>query len=340
MRLDPGDVGLRQLASFVRDDSPYLAELWLEPDGTFQTRAMSHAALARQVVAQLRESFRELDAAEFPHLYYGCGTARVGSTPLANVLGLAGIPSYYQPLKAILRCVLHGAEPAVWRFEPGQRHIFAKETFGPFTVAECIFLPVELLLDAGYPRDRLHVIMLDREPASVLASWLDKLSHLLPQTTLFGHYLIATLNAQRVARRTKRRGVKVTTYVYELSRNPRLFIPALFERLGISHRYRSSAIAGWEDKGDLASEQSGVVFLQEPRIFDVPGVHGSDDAYRYHERAPMRFAPHIAELLAESGIDELYRNSVRACIADFAIDPVTARQTFGDAFAPGPSGIS
>jgi hypothetical protein len=175
--------------------------------------------------------------------------------------------------------------------------------------------------------------MLDREPASVLASWFDKLSHLLPETTLFGHYLIATLNAQRVARRAVRRGVRVTTYVYELSRNPRLFIPALFERLGISDRYRNSVIAGWEDKGDLASEQSSVVFLQEPRIFEVPGVHGSDDAYRYHDRAPMRFPPHIAALLAESGIDELYRNSVQACIADFAIDRLTARQTFGDAFA-------
>jgi hypothetical protein len=54
----------------------------------------------------------------------------------------------------------------------------------------------------------------------------------------------------------------------------------------------------------------------------------------------MRFPPHIAALLAESGIDELYRNSVQACIADFAIDHLTARQTFGDAFALEPSGIS
>jgi len=41
----------------------------------------------------------------------------------------------------------------------------------------------------------------------------------------------------------------------------------------------------------------------------------------------------VRSLLAESGIDELYRSSVRACIADFAIDHLTARQTFGDAFA-------
>jgi hypothetical protein len=340
MRLDLGEVDLHQLAGFVRDNSPYLAALWLEPDGTFQTRAMSHASLAREVVAQLREGFRELDPAEFPHLYYGCGIARVGSTSLANVLGLAGIPSYYQPVKTILRCVLHGAEPVVWRFEASQRQIFAKETFGPYTAAECIFLPVELLLDAGYPCDRLHVIMLDREPASVLASWFDKWAHRVPETTLFGHYLIATLNAQRVARRAIRRGVRVTTYVYELSRNPRLFVPALFERLGISDRYRNGVIAGWEDKGDLASEQSGVVFLQEPQIFEVPGLHGSDVAYRYHDRAPMRFPPHIAALLAESGIDDLYRNSVQACIADFAIDHLTARQTFGDAFALKPSEIS
>ena len=224
-------------------------------------------------MAQLKEGFGELDPAEFPHLYYGCGTARVGSTPLANVLGLAGIPSYYQPVKSILRCVLHGAEPVVWRFEPSQRHIFAKETFGPFTVAECIFLPVELLLDAGFPRDRLHVIMLDREPASVLASWFDKLSHLLPETTLFAHYLIATLNAQRAARRAMRHGVRVTTYVYELSRNPRLFIPALFERL-----WNIRSLSQLRDRrvGSQRRPRLGAVGRRLPAgAADFPGARGA-----------------------------------------------------------------
>lgn len=332
MRLDLGNADLRQLASLVRQDSPDLARLWLSPDGTFQTNAMSHDALARRIVAQLKQGFRKFEAGGFPHLVYGCGRARVGSTSLANVLGLAGIASYYQPVKTILRCLLNGTEPVLWQSDPGQGHIFAKETFGPYTVAECIFLPVELLLEAGFPGDRLHLIMLDREPASVLASWFDKWSHRVPETRLLGHYLIATLNAQRVARRAAQRGIRTTTYVYELSRNPRLFIPALFERLGIAERYHSSAITGWEDKGDLDSEQSGVVFLKEPGIFDVPGLHGSNGEYCYHDRTAMPLPARAAALLAGSGIDELYRGSVRACIADFGIDRATARLTFGDAF--------
>ena len=42
-----GNVDLGQLAGMVRQDSPDLARLWLSPDNTFQTNAMSHDALAR-----------------------------------------------------------------------------------------------------------------------------------------------------------------------------------------------------------------------------------------------------------------------------------------------------
>ena len=47
-------------------------------------------------------------------LYFAWGKARVGSTALNNLFGMAGMPSYYQPLKAILRDALVGSALTPW----------------------------------------------------------------------------------------------------------------------------------------------------------------------------------------------------------------------------------
>jgi hypothetical protein len=43
-------------------------------------------------------------------------------------------------------------------------HIFCKDVGGPYLMAECLYIPLQMLIEAGYPADRLHLIMLDRDP--------------------------------------------------------------------------------------------------------------------------------------------------------------------------------
>ena len=320
---------LWRLAELVALDDPSLARLELEPDGRFQTRSVSCESAARDVVAHLRGVFRDFDRDDLPHLYYACGRARGGSTSLTNVFGIAGIPSFYQPVKAVLRHVVSGTSPAAWRIGPSQKYAFAKETFGPYTLAECLYEPLDLLIDAGYGADKIHLILFDREPASALASWLARWSHRVAEERLVYHFVLAGLNAQRVARRARRHGVKTTTYVYELSKDPVYAVGKLFERLAIPALFSEATVSDWDDRGDLASERSSIIFPDEPEIYDVPGLHGTDVAYRFHARRVTGFPERYASLLADLRVADGYRRSVQACIADLGIEAGWALRMLG-----------
>src|SRR5919197_1521137 len=66
---------------------------------------------------------------------------------------------------------------------------YQTRTAGPYVLAESLFNPLQALIEAGYPPNRLHAIILDRAPASSLASWLDKWSDRAPQSTLVYNYV-------------------------------------------------------------------------------------------------------------------------------------------------------
>jgi hypothetical protein len=61
------------------------------------------------------------------------------------------------------------------------------------------------------PADRLHFIMFDRDPASSLASWLEKWSDRIPESRLIHNYVIATLNTLRVESYARRHGISSHT---------------------------------------------------------------------------------------------------------------------------------
>jgi hypothetical protein len=320
---------LWRLADLVARDDSSLAKLQLEADGTFQTRGVSGESVAQEVVTHLRGVIGQIDRDDLPHLYYGCGRARGGSTSLTNVFGLAGIPSYYQPVKSVLRHLLSDTSPVAWRIGSHRKYVFAKETFGPYTLAECLFQPLDLLIESGYDADKIHLIVFDREPTSALASWLARWSHRVAEQTLVFHFVLAGLNAQRVASSARRHGVDTTTYVYELSKDPVFAVGKLFERLAIPSMFSEASVSDWDDRGDLASERSSIIFPDEPQIYDVPGLHGSDVAYRFHARSVTGFPEPYASLLADLRVSDGYRRSVQSCIADLGIDPARALRIFG-----------
>jgi hypothetical protein len=175
-----------RLADLVRRQHDSLDTMLLQPAGQFQVRTVALDTLTREVTDCFAEDVRHRDAEDLPMLYCAWGKCRVGSTPLTNLFGVAGMPSYYQPLKANLRDALADRPGTPWIVPSAmdQPHIFSKETAGPYVLAESLFMPLRSLIEAGYPPDKLHLIMLDRDPASSLASWLDKWSDRAPESTL------------------------------------------------------------------------------------------------------------------------------------------------------------
>jgi len=320
---------LYELAALIAGNDSSFDELHLSADGKFQTRDMSNGSAAKEVVSHLRGVFGRTDPRDLPHLYYGCGRARGGSTALTNVFGMAGIPSYYQPVKSVLRHVLNSMAAPAWDVGAGSKHVFAKETFGPYTLAECLFQPLDMLIAAGYPTHKIDLIAFDREPISALASWLAKWSGRLPVERLVFHFVLAGLNVQRVMRSAKSHGIRTTTYVYELSKDPVFAVGKLFDRLAIPSLFSEAAVTDWHEGGDLASERSSIIFPDEPQIYDVPGLHGSDVAYRFHARAAAKVPKPYVLLLEKMNAAASYRASVQSCLSDLEIGQTKAEAIFG-----------
>ena len=321
-----------RLADLVRRQHPSLDTMLLEPDGKYQTGTVALDALMREAADCLASSFRHRRAKDLPMLYCAWGKCRVGSTALTNLFGVAGMPSYFQPVKVILRHALVGRAGEPWMVPSAadQPHIFSKEMAGPYVLAESLFLPLQPLIEAGYPADRLHFIMLDRDPASSLASWLEKWSDRIPEARLIHNYVIATLNTLRVESYAKRHGIPITRYVYEASKEAAQSVRVLFDRLGLAARYTESAVTDWKERGQLESKSSGITFLSEPAVYTVPGVHGSDTAYRYRSRKTASLSDAHLDVLQRYGLHDIYRSSVEACVRDLGLDTATAARLFGD----------
>lgn len=323
---------LERMADLVRRQHPSLDTMLLEPDGKYQTRPLTLETVMREITDRLAKGFQNRRAEDFPMLYCAWGKCRVGSTPLNNLFGVAGLPSYYQPVKGILRHALVGSSGTSWVVPKAsdQPHIFAKETAGPYTLAESLFDPLQCLIEAGYPPNRLHAIILDRDPASALASWLDKWSERAPQSTLVYNYVAAALNAFRIKGYAARQGIPVTHYVYEASKEAVSSVRILFDRLGLASRFAEDTVTAWNEMGQLESESTRIIFSDVPPIHPTSGIHGSDTAYRYRARNTTALSEAHLKILERCRVHEVYRASVEGCMRDLCLDPATSARLFGD----------
>jgi hypothetical protein len=322
---------LERMADLVRRQHPSLDTMLLPPAGEFQTRTVALDTLTLELTDCLAHAFRHRHADDFPMLYFAWGKCRVGSTPLTNLFGMTGMPSYYQPLKAMLRDAQVGHPLTPWTIPSStqQPHIFSKETCGPYALAESLFMPLRPLIEAGYPPHKLHFVMLDRDPASSLASWLDKLRDRAPANTLIHNYVIAVLNTLRVEAYAGRQGIPVTHYVYEASKEAVSSVRVLFDRLGLSSRFADDTVTDWGKTGQLHSDNSRIIFPNEPELYKPADLHGSDTAYRFRPRATTSLSDAVLDLLARCGVNDIYRASVKACVRDLGLDPATSERLFG-----------
>jgi hypothetical protein len=313
------------------NDAAALENLSLEPDGKYQTRTFTLRELNAEVAEALQRSLRDRTAADLPVFICSWGKCRTGSTALTNLFGIAGIPSYYQPVKTTARHRFLGDDPPPWVPPPASEHplIHAKEMAGPYLPVETIFNPLQMLLEAGYPASRLRLVVLDREPLASLASWFAKFGAKRPRATLLEHFVLSSLQARRMKSWAKANGVPFTHYVYELTQRPADAIEAHFRAIGASAFYRPGLVDNWDERGALESEHSLVIFPQEPAPYIVPGLHSSEKQYAFKHRDASDVTAEEREVVRRYGLFELYDESVEACIDDLGISDEFASSVFG-----------
>jgi hypothetical protein len=284
--------------------------------------------VSASVVETLRSGFAGCRHDDFPLFVVGWGRCRVGSTAITNLFGVAGVPAYYQPVKTIARFVLAGGRGEPWPVPAGHRAVFAKEMAGPYVPYEALFNPVGLLLAAGWPADRVHLLVLDRAPGDCLDSWMAKWEGKIGRRRVVENYLLSTCNYARMRSFAAAEGVATTHFPYEASRRPEETVPRLFDRLGIGDRYAARILSSWGDSGDLNSEHALIHYPVEPEPYVVPGLHGSADEYRYR---PRRIEALTADELEAAAADEVtasYRASVEGCCAELGIDGALRAELF------------
>src|SRR5579885_1277578 len=142
-----------------------------------------------------------------PDIFLLVGPCRSGTTAQAKVFRALGILSHHQPLKSVLRCLLHGQEETYTL--PTESQLLIRETLGPYTLTEACFDPVTVLLKAGVPREKLRVIVMVREPLSTLTSWQEFFSFNRDREILVNNFVHAYRTTQRIQQEARASGLFV-----------------------------------------------------------------------------------------------------------------------------------
>lgn len=261
---------------------------------------------------------------------------RSGTTAQLRVFAGAGIQAHYQPLKAIMREIENGKEG---RFvvPADKQTIFIKETVGPYTDAESTLDPVSILLNAGLPKDKLHVIPMLRQPLVTFASWV-KVNEAVKEffggavegDVLLRNVIRSYNTVSRIRDDALCAKIPTTTYVQESLRDnrPEQVVKSMLARTGVS--YNPSSVSGWKELAPLGSPKSGIIFHPEGTApYEDQGstiIHRlltESDGLIYHDKEESMLHRIVDDTyrrkLYDSGIYELYDRFRRACERDLRL---------------------
>lgn len=223
------------------------------------------------------------DKDNVPMLYLAVAPCRSGTTAQLRIFANAGMDAHYQPLKAVLRGLMHGETPEFTIPSASEKPaVFIKETLGPYTQTESQFDPVQVLLQADYPADKIRLIVEMREPLSTFASWVENFSHDTSPDTLADNFITAVGTVQGIYERARKQGIEAVTFVYEAIRDnePNDASESLLRKMGVSI-----------DDGS-EGQQSRIIFAEEPAMYDLPKFHK-----RFREEATLKYFPKSADAI-------------------------------------------
>ncbi len=198
-----------------------------------------------------------------PNLLVIAGPCRTGTTALANTFAKAGINVYMQPIKSARRAIEDTDKVIPWDIsEENGSFVVSKETLGPKTPAE-FFNPIQILLEAVYPKDKLSFVPIIRDPRKTLPSWR-QMWNLVDQKSFLETYKL-TLKIKKYA---ESNGIKTIPYVHEVIRdqNPDDVMSALFSKLNLQEKL-SQNLSRWGIDYQFAKKDSADSHC---KFYDVP----------------------------------------------------------------------
>lgn len=255
-----------------------------------------------------------VDPKTSPKVILSVSPVRSGSTALMRVFAAAGIESYFQEMKNVLRWRMLG-RPLEWQMPAAPNvPILLKETLGPYTMTECKFNPVNIIMGAGLPLHKLHVVILIRDPMATWASW----RNLWGEATNVNLFAMAYQTMERIRLDTISKGMACTCAYYEMFSNHReeIGFKRLFHRLGLN--FNREAIYGWHKLTPFGSPGSNIIFPREPSEFDMPaGLTGTilSNAFTYYpSKTDTDFIRKSEkDFIHAQGLLDIYDNWINIC---------------------------
>jgi hypothetical protein len=242
-----------------------------------------------------------------PFLTLIIGPCRAGTTALSNVFARTGHEAYMQPIKSMRRSLEEDTAKVSWTISNKNDLIVSKETLGPNTRAE-FFNPVKVLLKAGYPADKLHVITIMREPLATLTSW----TWMWDKVSLEGFIAAYNLTSQ-IRKNVRENGIAHTTYVHDVIRKRKSsrVIKRLFERINPKLLIYSENLTNWTSGPTFGKDEYNVGFFDEPPPRFIKGVQDWG-GYQYKKLTPDLPEEQV-NALKNAGVIDLFREFVKAC---------------------------
>jgi hypothetical protein len=193
-------------------------------------------------------------------------------------------------------------------------NIFLKETLGPYTATEALFNPLDVLLDAGYPREKLQILIFGRHPLNTWNSW----NNWWNGVTSVEHFIRAYTTTEKVREQAAREGIPVTTVVYEALKyhDAGSVVKSMFDRFGIV--YSSIAVKGWHTLPEFGTPESLICYPEKPPIFNVPGILDSarmaDELIYSSKKCDVSKLDKNAVIqIREDGLIDIYEKWRREC---------------------------
>jgi hypothetical protein len=253
------------------------------------------------------------------HVVLSVSPCRSGTTILLRVFGYSGVQAHFQQMKNILRWLMIGRN-FDWCLPHGSDLVLLKETLGPFTDAECRFNPLQALLGAGFPQEKLHLLIIGREPVQTWASW----DAWWGQKTDVTRCITAFRTTEHVRKQAQELRIPSTNLVYEAFRDHpvEVVVQRLFRRLAIV--YTPFAIGNWETLPGCGMPGSNIILPREPPTFVTRGIHDkpmrSTRLAYVHRRTDAGVLKECDMVrISDSGIFDIYRTWVSACEKDLQL---------------------
>ena len=238
---------------------------------------------------------------------------------MMRVFAASGITSCFQILKNALRWRLLG-ETRPCEIPAGEV-VLLKETLGPFTLAEATYDPAAILLEAGLPPDKLHIIFLLRDPSQTWLSWQSWWNERTDMDLFSRSYE----TFEEIKRSSDWLKIASTRFHYDvfLHHSPQEVFRMLFRRLRVE--CSSPASGGWRNELPYGEHGSNIVHPEEPVEFVTPRIHDeviASGSFKHMPRDVGREPGRTpgSQTLSDARVVAICEEWLEACMIDLGLD--------------------